>query len=69
MRAFVLSTSYYLLVWMFNDRALNHKINHIHEEALRIAYKDYENDFGFVLEHSKSERIHARNLQLLMTEI
>ena len=54
---------------MFYDGALNHRINHIHERALRIAYKDYENDFGFLLEQSKSVPIHVRNLQLLMTEI
>ena len=54
---------------MFHDRALNHVINHIHEGALSIAYKDYENDFGFLLEQSKSVPIHVRNLQLLMTEI
>ena len=54
---------------MFYDRALNHRINHIHERALRIAYKDYENDFGFLLEQSKSVPIHIRNIQLLITEI
>ena len=70
MRAFVLCQfSYCPLVWMFHDRALNQRINHIHERAMRIAYKDYENDFGFLLEQSKSVPIHARNLQLLMTEI
>ena len=70
MKAFVLShLSYCTLVWMFYDRALNHRINHIHERALRIAYKDYKNDFGFLLEQSKSVPIHLRNLQLLMTEI
>ena len=42
---------------------------HIHEKALPIAYKDYENEFGFLLEQSKSVPIHVRNLQLLMTEI
>ena len=40
---------------------------HIHERALRIAYKDFENDFGFLLEQSKSVPIQVRNLQLLMT--
>ena len=49
--------------------ALNHRINHIHERALRIAYKGCENDFGFLLEQSKSVPIHVRNLRLLMTEI
>ena len=56
------------LVWMFYVRALNHGINHIHERALRIAYKDYESDFGFLLEISKSMPIYARNVELLMTE-
>ena len=54
---------------MFYDRALNQGINHIHERALRIAYKDYENDFGFLLEQSKSVPIQVRKLQLLMTKI
>ena len=54
---------------MFYDRALNHRMDHIHERALRIAYNDYEKDFGFLLEQSKSVTIHVRNLQLLMTEI
>ena len=70
MRAFVLSHfSYCPLVWMFYDRALNHRTNHIYERALRIAYKDYENDFGFLLEQSESVPIHVRNLQLLITEM
>ena len=70
MRAFVLSHfSYCPLVWMLYDRALNHRMNHIHERALRIAYKDYENDFGFLLEQSKLVPIHVRKLQLLMTQI
>ena len=54
---------------MFCDKALNHRINHIHERALRIAYEDYENDFGFLLGQTKLVPIHVRNLQLLMTGI
>ena len=47
-RAVVLSQlSYCPLVWIFYDRGLNHRINHIHEKALRIAYKDCKNHFGF----------------------
>ena len=48
---------------------MNHRINHVHERALRIAYKDPRNDFGYLLEQSNSVPIHVRNLQLLMTEI
>ena len=70
MRAFVLSHfSYCPLVWMLYDRTINHRINHVHERALRIAYKDHGNDFGYLLEQSNSVPIHIRNLQLLITEI
>ena len=70
MRAFVLSHfSNCPLVWMFCDRTLNQRINHVHERALRIAQKDYKHDFGFLLEQTNSVPIHIRNLQLLMTEI
>ena len=70
MRAFVLSHfSYCPLVGMFYDRTLNHRINHVHKRALRIAYKDHGNDFGSLLEQTNSVSIHVKNLQLLMTEI
>ena len=53
MQAFVLSHfSYSPLVWMFYDRTLNHRINHIHKRALRFAYKNYQTDFGSLLEQS-----------------
>ena len=54
---------------MFYDRAMKHRINHVHERALRIANKDRRNDFGYFLEQSDSVPIHVRNLQLLMTKI
>ena len=70
MRAFVLSHfSYCPLVWMFYDRTLDHRINRVHERALRMAFKDDRNEFGFLLEQTNSVPIHIRNLQLLMTEI
>ena len=70
MQAFVLSHfSYRLLVWMFYDRTLNHRINHIHERALRFAYKYYQADFGSLLEQRNLVSILAKHLQLLMIEI
>ena len=54
---------------MFYDRTMNDRINHVRERALRIAYNDHRNDFGYLLEQSNSVPIHVRNLQLLMTEI
>ena len=58
-----------IAVFLVVEFFLIDKKNHIHERTLRIAYKDCENDFGFLLEQSKSVPIHIRNLQLLMTEI
>ena len=31
---------YYPLIWMLHSRALNNKINSIHERALRVTYND-----------------------------
>ena len=61
--------SYSPLVSMFYDRSLNHRINYIHERALRFAYKDYQTDFWSLLEQRNLVSIHEKNLQLLMTEI
>ena len=70
MQAFVLfHFSYCPLVWMFYDRTSSHRINHIHERALRFAYKDYQTDFESLLEQRNLVSIHVKNLQLLMTEI
>ena len=50
MRAFILSQfSYCPLVWMFCDKSLNNKINHIHEKALRMACKNNVSDFDTLL--------------------
>ena len=70
MQAFVLSHfSYCPLVWMFYDRTYSRRINHIHQRALRFAYKDYQADFESLLEQRNLVSIHVKNLQLLMTEI
>ena len=70
MRAFVMSQlSYCPLIWMFHDRRVNAKINHIHERALRIAYHDRTSSFEELLITDRSVSIHQRNLQLLVTEI
>ena len=70
MQAFVFSRfSYRPLVWTFYDRTLNHRINHIHERALRFVYKDHQTDVGSLLEQRNLVFIHVENLQSLMTEI
>ena len=54
---------------MFHSRKLNERINHIHERALRIVYKDFNSSFEELLIEDNSLNIHHRNLQKLVTEI
>ena len=61
--------SYAPVVWMFHSRKLNNRINHIHERALRLVYKDYTSSFDELLLKDNSYRIHQRNLQKLAIEI
>ena len=61
MRAFILSQfSYCPSVWMFCNRHLNNKINHIHKKTLSIEYKDSVSNFDALLTrdiciHSQTE--------------
>ena len=70
MNAFILSQfSYCPLIWMFHSRKLNHRINKIHERALRIVYNDHQCTFEELLERDNSFAIHERNLQKLAIEM
>ena len=61
--------NYCPLVWMSCSRALNHKINRVHERALRIVYNNYKSSFLELLQIGNSFTIHQRNIQYLATEI
>ena len=61
--------SYCPLVWMLHSKKLNHRINRIHERALRTVYKDYDSSFENLLLKDNSLTTHQRNLQILATEI
>ena len=51
---------------MSHGRTMNHRINKIHEKALRLVYKDEENlSLDDLLKKDKSVSIHQRNLQML----
>ena len=70
MKAFINSQfGYCPLVWMNHSRKLNNRINRIHERALRVAYNDNLSTFHELLLKDKSVTIHARNLQVLVTEM
>ena len=70
LNAFISSQfSYCPLVWMFHSRALNNRINRIHERALRIVYNDIFTPFEQLLQKNNSFTIHERNIQLLAIEL
>ena len=70
MNSFIISQfSYCPFVWMFHSRKFNHRINRIHEIALRMVYKDYNSSFAELLKKDGSLTIHQRNLHKLVTEI
>ena len=57
------------LVWMFYSRGVNNKIDHLHEQALRIIYKDNISTFEELLEKDGSYSIHHKNIQSLAIEL
>ena len=54
---------------MFHGRRANSKINHIHERALHIVYKNNVLSFEELLELDKLFKIHHRNIQSLAIEL
>ena len=45
-KAFITSQfSYCTLIWMFQSRTLNNRINNIHERALRLTHKNNQSSF------------------------
>ena len=61
--------NYCPLVWMFNSRSINNKINRLHERVLRIVYNDFKSSFKNLLEKDGTVSIHVKNLQKLATEM
>ena len=51
------------------NRELNNKINRIHEQALRIVYRDKKSTFNENLEKDNSVKIHIKNIHVLVTEM
>ena len=57
------------LIRMFHNRALNNRINKIHEQALRLVYQNKNLSASELLELGDAVTIYQRNLQVLVTEI
>ena len=49
------------LIWMFHNRTLNNGINRIHEQALRIVYRDKTSKFTELLQKDNAMTVHQRN--------
>ena len=54
---------------MFHNRALNHKINRLHERCLRVIYNDGHSSYDELLNLDNSVSIPQKNLQILATEM
>ena len=61
--------SYCPLVWMFCGRKIDHKINYLHERALRLVYCDYSSTFEELLTMDKSITFHQRNIHYVAIEM
>ena len=61
--------NYCPLVWMFCSKKSNNLANKVQERALRLTYKDNENNFQTLLNETNETSVHQRKLQFLLTEI
>ena len=69
MKAFITSQfSYCPLIWMFQSRNLNNKINRIQERALRLVYQN-NLSFSELFDLDSSVTVYRKILQVLVTEI
>ena len=70
MKSFITSQfGYCPLTWKLHSRALNKKINSIHERVLRITYNDSKSTFEELLNKDNSVSIYHRNLQVSSMEM
>ena len=53
---------------MFSQKSSNTRINHLHEIALSIAYKDNDSTFEDLLKKDDSVALHDKNICLLGKE-
>ena len=66
---FISQFSYCPLVWMYQSRLTNNKINRLHEKCLCIVYSDKTSSFKELLDKDGSVNIPKRNLQVLTAEL
>ena len=60
--------NYCPLVWVFSTRAINHKINILHEKGLKALLNDETLTFNDILSQSNNTNIQAKNIKKSMIE-
>ena len=58
--------NYCFLLWVFSTRAVNHKINKLHERELRALLNDETSTFNHMLSKSDDTTIYVKSIQKLM---
>ena len=62
--------SHCLLIWISNSRAMEHRINRIHDKALKLIYQNQTQlTFTVLFQENKIVSIHQRNVKTLETQI
>ena len=68
--SFILSNfTYCPLVWIFSGKMNDNLINKIYHRGLKAVYLDFESSFIELLDLDQADKIHRRNLRVLMLEI
>ena len=57
------------LIWMFHSRALNNRINKLHEQALRLVLQNKNLSFNKLTKLGNAVTIHQRNLEVFVPVI
>ena len=69
-KTFVLSQfNYCPLVWHFCKPGDTHKIEKIHERAIRFIYNDYTNDFSTILNENGESSLYLKRVRTMAHEI
>ena len=55
--------NYCPLLWMFSTKAVNHKINRLHEKRLKTLLNDETSKFNGMQSKSNNTNIHVKNIQ------
>ena len=58
-----------LIIWMFQSRRRNNKINNVHKKAPRIVYSDYQSTFQELLDKDAYFSVQRRNSRTLAIEL